>query len=270
METYGVRESAVEYERVETDAESDAETDHGESMNDSDDYSSSERSSSGDGAAAADLLLGEQQIRPAPDVHGATLRTPVANPWQHAVLLVGVAALVWHLQPSKWESFAWLVVALAYVPVVGGALRAAPTVNSPLYNAALSGDIRRVELLLARGCRVHTGKHLKMPCIGRFLYNRSPLAVAAEHGRADCVRVLLSAGASPHFGESLGPLGTIRRASPLFIAAAEGHAECVSILLDMGGANPNLGLQKGPWGVLTSTTPLYVAAEDVRFYLVHL
>lgn len=232
MEAYGTRESAVQYERFETDAESDAdETDHGEFSSDfEEDCSSSEGSSSDDGAAAADLLLGEQQIRPAPDVHGATLRTPVANPWQHAVLVVGVAALVWHLQPSTWAFFASLVVALAYFPVVGGALSAVPTINSPLYNAALSGDTERVELLLARGCWVHTGRHLKIPCIGRLLYNKSPLAVAAEHGRANCMRVLLSAGASPHFGESLGPLGTIRRTSPLFIAAAEGHAECVSIL----------------------------------------
>ena len=153
MEAYGTRESAVQYERFETDAESDAdETDHGEFSSDfEEDCSSSEGSSSDDGAAAADLLLGEQQIRPAPDVHGATLRTPVANPWQHAVLVVGVAELVWHLQPSTWAFFASLVVALAYFPVVGGALSAVPTINSPLYNAALSGDTERVELLLARG-----------------------------------------------------------------------------------------------------------------------
>jgi|EP01043_Picozoa_sp_COSAG02_P062895 hypothetical protein len=263
MEPYGSRESTAQYERFETDVETDDETDAGTTDSDSssDEDSSSDDDDNGD---VADELLGEQQIRPAPDVHGATLRTPVANPWQHAVLVFGVATLVWYLQPTNWEAFVCIAAALAYYPIVGGSLRALPATNSLLYNAAFTGDIERVEALLARGCRVHTGRHLKIPCIGRFLYNKSPLAVAAEHGRVDCVHALLSAGASPHVGESVGPLGTVSRVSPLFLATVEGHSQCVSTLVEIGGASPNLGAQNGPWGVLTSTTPLYVTAEEVR------
>eukprot|EP01043_Picozoa_sp_COSAG02_P044069 COSAG02_NODE_3894_length_6073_cov_145.788919_1_plen_294_part_00 len=274
MEAYNSRESAARYERFETDVETDEETDAG--TTDRDSSSDDEESSSDDhdddhddddivGDEVTDELIGEQQLRPAPDVHSATLYTPVANPWQHAVLVFGVATLFWYLQPSKWEAFACIAAALAYCPVVDASIMALPATNSPLYNAALTGDTERVEALLARGYRIHTGRHVKMPCIGRLLYNKTPLAVAAEHGRVDCVRALLSAGASPNVGESVGPLGTVRRVSPLFLATVEGHSQCVSTLLKVGGASPNLGMQKGPWGVLTSTTPLYVTAEEVRY-----
>jgi hypothetical protein len=267
MEAYDSRESTARYERFETDVENDEETDAGTTDRDSssDEESSSDDDHDGDGDGdVTDELIGEQQLRPALDVHGAKLYTPVANPWQHAVLVFGVATLFWYLQPSKWEAFACIAAALAYCPIVDAGISALPAANSPLYSAALTGDTERVEALLARGCRVHTGRHLRMPCIGRLLYNKTPLAVAAEHGRVDCVRALLSAGASPNVGESVGPLGTVRRVSPLFLATVEGHSQCVSTLLKVGGASPNLGMQKGPWGVLTSTTPLYVTAEEVR------
>ena len=51
----------------------------------------------------------------------------------------------------------------------------------------------------------------------------SPLAVACEHGRVECVRILLAAGAPVN--------GSSGAATPLYIAAQNGQAECVTLLL---------------------------------------
>jgi hypothetical protein len=282
-------ESTAAYQRFETDAETDEDSDtstyrrpspsqarlvaEDDTSGDDDEpayrrvETDAETTDDEEGAEKEEEVqrLGEEQIRPAPDVHGSQLRTPVANPWQQALLLLGTAALAWRLEPDKWQAFGCLVALLLYSPVVGALIDGMPTRNSHLYNAALAGDARRVETLLERGARVSEGRRINVPCVGRLLYSKTPMLVAAEHGHADCIRALLFAGASPHGGETLGPLGTVHYISPLYIAAAEGHAECVSVLLDSGGASPDIGMMKGPWGVLLSTTPLYVAAEDVRF-----
>jgi hypothetical protein len=65
----------------------------------------------------------------------------------------------------------------------------------------------------------------------------SVLAVAAQNGSAEIVRLLLSAGASPDWVSGF-------EWTPLRAAATHGHAEVVKVLLERG-ANPNSGDKRG-------------------------
>jgi hypothetical protein len=61
----------------------------------------------------------------------------------------------------------------------------------------------------------------------------SPLFAAAENGHADCVSLLLSAGA--HLNLCAADLGEFSGWSPLHIAAFHGRADCLKLLLDANG-----------------------------------
>ena len=55
------------------------------------------------------------------------------------------------------------------------------------------------------------------------------LLMAADYGHANCVRLLLLAGASPNGSQGSG-------GSPLFLATAKGHSECVRLLVEAGAS----------------------------------
>lgn len=57
------------------------------------------------------------------------------------------------------------------------------------------------------------------------------LALAAQHGRADCVRVLLDAGVDP---DRYNPDNAHPHATPLHHAALGGHAETVAVFIEHG------------------------------------
>ena len=76
----------------------------------------------------------------------------------------------------------------------------------------------------------------------------SPLAVACEHGRVECVRLLLRSGAPVN--------GSSGAATPLYIAAQNGQAECVELLLAARAAVHQGGLAKG------RATPLSIACQQ--------
>ena len=111
----------------------------------------------------------------------------------------------------------------------------APIPAEQICSAAINGacdELRR--LLLAGGSTEIIGGG----------YDRTPLALAAQHGHADCVRTLLEFGADVHARD-------IEIDTPLSIAAAEGHSECVALLI-AAGAEINTGSVNG--------TPLLQAA----------
>lgn len=97
---------------------------------------------------------------------------------------------------------------------------------------------------------------------------------AAILGDAECIRLLISAGADPNEGLTrslihrlrVGPswlreLLTLSRHSPLFAACANGDARAALALLD-GGADPDLGASLGPFGCVAAAPPIWSAAAN--------
>lgn len=92
---------------------------------------------------------------------------------------------------------------------------------TPLHLAAEQGNLRAIELLLARGADLHA----------RQIGGATPLHLAAgRSGDPKVVQLLLSRGAQ------VDALNSLRR-TPLFNAAATGQREVVALLL-AAGANP--------------------------------
>jgi ankyrin repeat protein len=97
---------------------------------------------------------------------------------------------------------------------------------TPLCIACFHGNVVMVERLIAAGGRVNTA------CTAGF----TPLFIAAELNRLDVVKLLVAAGADANMA-SLDDDCT-----PLYIAAQHGHAGVVSVLLETPGVDPNAAL----------------------------
>ena len=95
--------------------------------------------------------------------------------------------------------------------------------HDPLQTAAARGDVAEVRRLLAAGADVDA------TCDG----GRTALFVAARHGRADVVRVLLAAKAN------VDSAATTDGATPLLMAAANGHLTVVQTLLGRAPTLPH-------------------------------
>jgi ankyrin repeat protein len=81
-------------------------------------------------------------------------------------------------------------------------------------------------------------------------------------GHSAMVTTLLSAGADPTLGWSLGPFESMGFVSPLHTASNLGHPAIVSSLID-GGADPNaIGFGIGPFGLVRSHSPLFTASSN--------
>ncbi|MCP3099125.1 ankyrin repeat domain-containing protein [Myxococcus sp. K15C18031901] len=83
-----------------------------------------------------------------------------------------------------------------------------------LFDAVLAGDRDSLESQLAAGADPNPFDD----------ENRTPLMLAARHGRVDLVRALLAAGADPELTDAVGETGFI-------MAAAHGHRAVCEVLL---------------------------------------
>ena len=120
-----------------------------------------------------------------------------------------------------------------------------------LYCAAGEGQIKVVELLIKRGCRIDPvdkngwtpsiyatacghvqtvqllRQQLNEPCEEQYIY--TPLHYAAANGQLESVRTLLRFGGRASMTKVAATLGT-----PLHLAVAGGHKDIVSLLLNEG------------------------------------
>jgi uncharacterized protein len=118
--------------------------------------------------------------------------------------------------------------------------------DDDLGSAAMRREEAKVKRLLDKGAAPKAGLYggVREPAILRLLLDAgldprgnaveqySPLCMAARGNRAECVRMLLAAGA--HLEET----DTVSRATPLMLAAEALAVESVDVLL-AHGANPN-------------------------------
>ncbi|XP_077190522.1 ankyrin repeat and SOCS box protein 3 isoform X2 [Paroedura picta] len=144
--------------------------------------------------------------------------------------------------------------------------------TTPLFLAVEHGHIDVMRLLLHHGANVngphcwsewnslHQACFLNYPAILKLLLEKggnteseddfgiTPLFIAAQYGKLECLRILISHGANVNCRAK-------DRATPLFIAAQEGHGMCVELLLSKG-ADPNLYCNEDEWQL-----PMHAAAQ---------
>jgi hypothetical protein len=142
--------------------------------------------------------------------------------------------------------------------------------NGALPAALSHGEFEAAEALIRRGARVDvvtaaaTGRiedaRRKMPVADREQRHRA-LALAAQHGHAEIVRLLLEAGEDPN---RYNPVGCHAHSTPLHQAALAGHLDVVRVLLN-GGARLDVR------DIHYEGTPLdwaeYAGQEDVLQFL---
>ena len=125
------------------------------------------------------------------------------------------------------------------------------TLNNRLLNASTEGNCGELRRLLTGGGRTTIMNDL---C-------RSLLMLAAEHGHADCVKILLDFGADVHHWDIEGD-------TALSLAAANGHSECVSLLIEAGSDVNNYSpngtplIQASACGDADSVRMLLLAGAD--------
>jgi hypothetical protein len=142
--------------------------------------------------------------------------------------------------------------------------------NSALLPALGHGEFAAVLRLLDRGARLDlpTAAALgRTPDVTRLLPDATPsdrhmaLALAAQHGRAEALRLLLEAGEDP---SRYNPVGAHAHSTPLHQAALTGNLEVVKVLVEAGA---RLDIED----ILFHGTPLgwaeYSGNSDVAGYL---
>ncbi|KAK0135691.1 Ankyrin repeat and SOCS box protein 3 [Merluccius polli] len=178
----------------------------------------------------------------------------------------------------KGESALYLAAKRGHMAVTRLLLKAHADINQctddlscPLFAAVDGGHKEVVQLLVSKGAEVN-GTHTACcwTCLHHAVYkgyrdivcilicvchleavddhNITPLFVAAQYGRHECLEILVGAGADVNAqADDL--------ATPLMLASQEGHERCVEILVEHG-ADPNLACSR-EWPQL----PIHAAAE---------
>jgi len=117
-----------------------------------------------------------------------------------------------------------------------------PPLDVQLLRAAEYGDVDHLQQLLDRH---KNGEDFNIDVTSNYLW--TPLFMAAKQGHADCVQLLLEAGAVVD-----GISQNKSSWTPLWVATYAGHEQCVKILLENGASLE----AKSP------ETPLFVAARE--------
>ena len=172
---------------------------------------------------------------------------------------------------------AWLPAVGLFAALLGaGGTPGSPAPDSPVADAAMAGDLARVEALLAAGADVsapqgdgmtalHWAARAADAPLARLLLGAgaevaattrigayTPLHLASEVGSAEIVGLLLAAGA-----RQTATTDDVGGATPLHLSAAAGDAEAVRLLLEHGG---EADVRERRWG----QTPLMYAAARGR------
>jgi ankyrin repeat protein len=112
--------------------------------------------------------------------------------------------------------------------------------GGPLLTALAFGMAPAAQFLAARGARIRLPEAAglgRADAVARLLPSASAdmrhraLALAAQHGHADAVRLLLDAGEDPN---RFNPEGTHAHSTPLHQAVLGGHEEVVRLLVARG------------------------------------
>ena len=114
------------------------------------------------------------------------------------------------------------------------------------YDAASTGNLERVMLLVEQGTEKNKMYNIDMNRYGTYDDYETALAVAAENGHLDVVRVLVNQGADMEMADSVGY-------TPLINASFNGHLDVVRYLLEQGANRDK--------AECTGRTPLHVAAS---------
>ena len=124
--------------------------------------------------------------------------------------------------------------------------------QTPLHKAALGGQVKVAQFLLANGADVNAREH----------NNATPLHFAVYSGKKDVLELLLTNGADPNIVGALagtGLDGQYFEGHPLSLAVHQGRFAIAEILL-AHGSDPNR--KCGPKGVGRPRTSLHLAAEN--------
>ena len=142
--------------------------------------------------------------------------------------------------------------------------------GSPLITALAFGCPSAAEALARRGAQIDlaaAGGLGRLADARRLLASSDvesrhrALALAAQYGRADIVRLLLEAGEDP---DRYNPDGTHSHSTPLHQAAVAGHAEVVRVLVERGA---RLDIKDTIWKSTPLGWAMYGGRGEVEQYL---
>jgi ankyrin repeat protein len=194
---------------------------------------------------AANGVEGFRQRTPANAVEIARLLlTAGSEPDALAHMYGGEATTMSMLVSSTPPAAAGVQVGLVHVLVDFGAAvepRGAGDWTSPLMTALAFGFLGAAEALVERGARVETlaaaaglgrlDDVRRLLPVARALDRHRALALSAQHGHTDVVRLLLDKGEDPN---RYNPDGNHSHSTPLHQAVWAGHEQVVRLLVDRG------------------------------------
>src|SRR6202521_3541111 len=142
--------------------------------------------------------------------------------------------------------------------------------NSALHASALHGELEAVNALIKRGARIDLPV---AAALGRLEESRRllpdtntedrhlALALAAQFGHVETVRLLLDAGENPN---RYNPVGGHSHATPLHQAAGAGHNELVRLLVERGA---RLDLKDILWRATPADWARQAGRTEIEAYL---
>ena len=142
--------------------------------------------------------------------------------------------------------------------------------NSAIHAAALHGELEAVNALIGRGARIDLPVAAALGRIEdarRLLpYTNSEnrhlaLALAAQFGHVEIVRLLLDAGENPN---RYNPVGGHSHTTPLHQAAGAGHDELVRLLVERGA---RLDLKDILWRATPADWARHAGRTEIEVYL---